>query len=193
MPKQFVRLAGDPILLRTLRALGAARSIGWSSSRTRRWIDETRELVEAASLRDAGQRRRGRRDPQREHPQRPRGPRRAPTTTSWSSTTRCGRSSRWTSSSARSSRSVAGRADAHRHRDPERGHARDRRGRRASSRSPSGAGTAAARRPRRSGSASSPAPTHRRRAPATCRRPTTAAWSCGTCRAPGSWRSRATR
>ena len=50
MPKQFVRLAGDPILLRTLRALGAASVDRVVVVSHPGWIDETRELVEAASL-----------------------------------------------------------------------------------------------------------------------------------------------
>jgi 2-C-methyl-D-erythritol 4-phosphate cytidylyltransferase len=50
MPKQFVRLAGDPILLRTLRALGASSVDRVVVVSHPGWIDETRELVEAASL-----------------------------------------------------------------------------------------------------------------------------------------------
>ena len=50
MPKQFVRLAGEPILLRTLRALGAAAIDRVVVVAHPGWIDETRELVRAASL-----------------------------------------------------------------------------------------------------------------------------------------------
>lgn len=50
MPKQFVRLAGDPILLRTLRRFGAARIDRVVVVSHPRWIDETRRLVAAADL-----------------------------------------------------------------------------------------------------------------------------------------------
>ncbi|HEY4188959.1 MAG TPA: bifunctional cytidylyltransferase/SDR family oxidoreductase [Candidatus Limnocylindrales bacterium] len=50
MPKQFVRLAGDPILLRTLRALGGASVDRVVVVSHPAWIDDTRQLVEAAAL-----------------------------------------------------------------------------------------------------------------------------------------------
>ena len=92
LPKQFVRLAGDPILLRTLRRLArrADRPPGGRGP-------------SALARRDARADRRrrrlgvdvhvvaGRGDPQREHAQRPRRPSAAPTTTWSSSTTPSGR------------------------------------------------------------------------------------------------------
>ena len=50
MPKQFVRLAGDPILLRTLRALGGAEIDRVVVVSHPAWIEDTRQLVEAAAL-----------------------------------------------------------------------------------------------------------------------------------------------
>lgn len=50
-PKQFVRLAGDPILLRTLRALDASPVGRMVVVAHPSWLDETRQLVAAASLR----------------------------------------------------------------------------------------------------------------------------------------------
>jgi 2-C-methyl-D-erythritol 4-phosphate cytidylyltransferase len=50
LPKQFVRLAGDPILLRTLRALGAASIDRVVVVSHPSWLDETRRLVGEASL-----------------------------------------------------------------------------------------------------------------------------------------------
>ncbi len=50
MPKQFVRLAGDPILLRTLRRLGSARLDQIVVVSHPRWLDETRALVADADL-----------------------------------------------------------------------------------------------------------------------------------------------
>jgi 2-C-methyl-D-erythritol 4-phosphate cytidylyltransferase len=49
-PKQFVRLAGDPILLRTLRRFSAAQIDRVVVVSHPRWIDETRRLVAAADL-----------------------------------------------------------------------------------------------------------------------------------------------
>ncbi|MEI7744166.1 MAG: SDR family NAD(P)-dependent oxidoreductase, partial [Chloroflexota bacterium] len=49
-PKQFVRLAGDPILLRTLRRFGAAHIDQVVVVSHPAWIEETRTLVEAADL-----------------------------------------------------------------------------------------------------------------------------------------------
>ena len=51
LPKQFVRLAGDPILLRTLRALDDARVDRLVVVAHPAWLDETRSLVDAAGLR----------------------------------------------------------------------------------------------------------------------------------------------
>jgi 2-C-methyl-D-erythritol 4-phosphate cytidylyltransferase len=45
MPKQFVRLAGDPILLRTLRALGGAEVDRVVVVSRPAWIEDTRQLV----------------------------------------------------------------------------------------------------------------------------------------------------
>jgi ribitol-5-phosphate 2-dehydrogenase (NADP+) / D-ribitol-5-phosphate cytidylyltransferase len=50
MPKQFVRLAGDPILLRTLRRFGAARLDRVVVVSHPRWLDETARLVGEADL-----------------------------------------------------------------------------------------------------------------------------------------------
>ena len=50
LPKQFVRLAGDPILLRTLRALGAAAVDRVVVVSHPRWLDDTRALVAEAAL-----------------------------------------------------------------------------------------------------------------------------------------------
>lgn len=50
LPKQFVRLAGDPILLRTLRALAAARVDRLVVVSHPAWMVETRDLVDAAAL-----------------------------------------------------------------------------------------------------------------------------------------------
>ena len=50
MPKQFVRLAGDPILLRTLRALGGASVDRVVVVSHPAWIDDTQQLVDAAAL-----------------------------------------------------------------------------------------------------------------------------------------------
>jgi 2-C-methyl-D-erythritol 4-phosphate cytidylyltransferase len=50
LPKQFVRLAGDPILLRTLRRLHGARIGRLVVVSHPRWIDETRRLIAAAGL-----------------------------------------------------------------------------------------------------------------------------------------------
>jgi len=50
LPKQFVRLAGDPILLRTLRRLHGARVGRLVVVSHPRWIDETRRLIDAAGL-----------------------------------------------------------------------------------------------------------------------------------------------
>jgi 2-C-methyl-D-erythritol 4-phosphate cytidylyltransferase len=49
-PKQFVRLAGDPILLRTIRALAASPVDRMVVVAHPSWLDETRQLVTAASL-----------------------------------------------------------------------------------------------------------------------------------------------
>src|SRR5262245_57659436 len=50
LPKQFVRLAGDPVLLRSLRVLGAAGVDRLVVVSHPAWVDETRELVEQAAL-----------------------------------------------------------------------------------------------------------------------------------------------
>jgi ribitol-5-phosphate 2-dehydrogenase (NADP+) / D-ribitol-5-phosphate cytidylyltransferase len=50
LPKQFVRLAGEPILLRTLRALGASSVDRMVVVSHPAWLTETRELVHAAAL-----------------------------------------------------------------------------------------------------------------------------------------------
>lgn len=50
LPKQFVRLAGDPILLRTIRRLAGAEVKRLVVVAHPRWIDDTRRLVEAAAL-----------------------------------------------------------------------------------------------------------------------------------------------
>lgn len=50
LPKQFVRLAGDPILLRTLRCLSAARLDRMVVVSHPRWVEETRKLVAGAAL-----------------------------------------------------------------------------------------------------------------------------------------------
>jgi 2-C-methyl-D-erythritol 4-phosphate cytidylyltransferase len=52
LPKQFVRLAGDPILLRTLRRLHGARIRRLVVVAHPRWLGETRSLIDAASLPD---------------------------------------------------------------------------------------------------------------------------------------------
>ncbi len=49
-PKQFIRLAGDPILLRTLRALAGAAIDRVVVVSHPSWLEETRRMVEAASL-----------------------------------------------------------------------------------------------------------------------------------------------
>jgi ribitol-5-phosphate 2-dehydrogenase (NADP+) / D-ribitol-5-phosphate cytidylyltransferase len=50
LPKQFVRLAGDPILLRTLRRLHGAQIGRLVVVAHPRWIDETRRLIGDAGL-----------------------------------------------------------------------------------------------------------------------------------------------
>jgi 2-C-methyl-D-erythritol 4-phosphate cytidylyltransferase len=50
LPKQFVRLAGDPILLRTLRRLHGARVRRLIVVAHPRWIEETRRLIAEAGL-----------------------------------------------------------------------------------------------------------------------------------------------
>ncbi len=50
LPKQFVRLAGDPILLRTLRCLRGASLDQLVVVAHPRWIDATRELIAGAGL-----------------------------------------------------------------------------------------------------------------------------------------------
>ena len=50
LPKQFVRLAGDPILLRTLRALGTTAVDRVVVVSHPSWIDDSREVVAAAAL-----------------------------------------------------------------------------------------------------------------------------------------------
>jgi ribitol-5-phosphate 2-dehydrogenase (NADP+) / D-ribitol-5-phosphate cytidylyltransferase len=50
MPKQFVRLAGDPILLRTLRRFGAAKLSRVVVVSHPRWLEETQRLVAEADL-----------------------------------------------------------------------------------------------------------------------------------------------
>ena len=50
MPKQFVRLAGDPILLRTLRALAAAPIDRLIVVSHPGWVAETEALVEGARI-----------------------------------------------------------------------------------------------------------------------------------------------
>lgn len=50
LPKQFVRLAGDPILLRTLRRLAAAPFDRIVVVSHPRWLEETRALVAEADL-----------------------------------------------------------------------------------------------------------------------------------------------
>ncbi len=50
LPKQFVRLAGEPILLRTLRALAASAVDRMVVVSHPAWLTETRELVDAAAL-----------------------------------------------------------------------------------------------------------------------------------------------
>ncbi len=50
LPKQFVRLAGDPILLRTLRRLHGARIGRLVVVSHPRWMEETRRLIAGAGL-----------------------------------------------------------------------------------------------------------------------------------------------
>ncbi len=50
LPKQFVRLAGDPILLRTLRRLAGARIDRLVVVSHPRWLGETRRLIDDAGL-----------------------------------------------------------------------------------------------------------------------------------------------
>jgi len=50
LPKQFVRLAGEPILVRTLRRLHGARVVRLVVVSHPRWIDETRHLIAEAGL-----------------------------------------------------------------------------------------------------------------------------------------------
>jgi 2-C-methyl-D-erythritol 4-phosphate cytidylyltransferase len=50
LPKQFVRLAGDPILLRTLRQLGSARLDQIVVVSHPRWLAETRALLAGADI-----------------------------------------------------------------------------------------------------------------------------------------------
>ena len=50
LPKQFVRLAGEPILLRTLRRLHGARIGRLVIVSHPRWIEETRRLIAEAAL-----------------------------------------------------------------------------------------------------------------------------------------------
>jgi ribitol-5-phosphate 2-dehydrogenase (NADP+) / D-ribitol-5-phosphate cytidylyltransferase len=50
LPKQFVRLAGETILLRTLRRLGAARLDRMVVVSHPAWLEETRQLVRDAAL-----------------------------------------------------------------------------------------------------------------------------------------------
>ena len=74
LPKQFVRLAGDPILLRTLRRLGAAR-LDRMVVVSHPGLARARRATWSRRRPSASRRRRGRRrHPQREHAQRPRRP-----------------------------------------------------------------------------------------------------------------------
>ncbi len=50
LPKQFIRLAGEPILLRTLRRLHGARIERLVVVAHPRWLDETRRLIDEARL-----------------------------------------------------------------------------------------------------------------------------------------------
>ena len=50
LPKQFVRLAGEEILLRTLRRLGSVRMDRIVVVAHPRWLEETRRLVDEANL-----------------------------------------------------------------------------------------------------------------------------------------------
>lgn len=50
LPKQFVRLAGDPILLRTLRRLAGAQVERLVVVAHPRWIEDTERLIAAAAL-----------------------------------------------------------------------------------------------------------------------------------------------
>ena len=50
MPKQFVRLAGEPILARTIRILASAGIDQLVVVSHPNWIDETRELVDGLAL-----------------------------------------------------------------------------------------------------------------------------------------------
>src|SRR5690242_8855241 len=53
MPKQFVRLAGEPILLRSLRAVAAAGVDRLVVVTHPSWLDETRSLVAEAAIEPA--------------------------------------------------------------------------------------------------------------------------------------------
>src|SRR5919205_2635032 len=50
MPKQFVRLAGEPILLRSLRAIAASGVESLVVVTHPSWLDETRTLVGEAGI-----------------------------------------------------------------------------------------------------------------------------------------------
>ncbi len=50
MPKQFVRLAGDPILLRTIRTVAAAGVDRMTVVAHPNWLAETQELIDGAAL-----------------------------------------------------------------------------------------------------------------------------------------------
>ncbi len=108
MPKQFIRLAGDPILLRTLRALAEAAIDRVVIVAHASWVAETERLLATISLPVSGIHRRRGSDAQREHVERAAEPA-TPTRTTWCwSTTPFARWSRARSFSARSSRSCPG-------------------------------------------------------------------------------------
>ena len=50
MPKQFVRLAGEPILARTIRIIAAAGIDQLVVVSHPSWIDDTRELLDGLAL-----------------------------------------------------------------------------------------------------------------------------------------------
>ena len=134
LPKQFVRLAGDPILLRTLRRLGSARLDQIVVVSHPRWLDETRALVTDADLPVVVLVVPGGDDAEREHAKRARGPecrrwrRRA--------RPRCRPAPRAPRGHPAGDRARGvGPRGLDRHRDPQRRHARDR-GRRGRRRDP---------------------------------------------------------
>ena len=73
MPKQFVRLAGEQILLRSLRAVAAAGIDALVIVAHPDWVERDRAGHRGGRPDRPGHGRRRRRDPQREHPQRPAG------------------------------------------------------------------------------------------------------------------------